>query len=149
MPCVEYYQQYWFGLQERLFPALEEALGPLAEHSQRAVGCHSGAAVADERRAMNRARVTFVIFDNRHRTAETEEGRQPNPVSGPPIRTPRRVSLAALARACGVDHLHEPDPFDTRRGPRCDPARGGFEDGVSVVLLSAGCPAPCCTDPRR
>ncbi len=26
--------QYWFGLQERLFPALEEAIGPLAERYQ-------------------------------------------------------------------------------------------------------------------
>ena len=26
--------QYWFGLQERLFPALEEAIGPLGERYQ-------------------------------------------------------------------------------------------------------------------
>ncbi len=106
--------------------------------------CHSG--VQSLMNAVhNRARLTFVIFDNR-RTAETEEGGQPNPASPDPEAP--RVSLAALVRACGVDQLHEPDPFDTG-AVRDTILRAVAEDRVSVVLLSAGCPAPCCTDPRR
>ena len=79
-------------------------------------------------------------------TAETEAGGQPNPASPDPEAP--RVSLAALVRACGIDQLHEPDPFDTG-AVRDAILRAVAEDGVSVVLLSAGCPAPCCTDPRR
>ena len=106
--------------------------------------CHSG--VQSLMNAVhNRARLTFVIFDNR-RTAETEEGGQPNPASPDPEAP--RVSLAALVRACGVDQLSEPDPFDTG-AVRDAILHAVAEDRVSVVLLSAGCPAPCCTDPRR
>ena len=107
--------------------------------------CHSG--VQSLMNAVyNRARLTFVIFDNR-RTAETEEGGQPNPASPADSDAPR-VSLAALVRACGVDQLHEPGTFDT------DAVRDAIlgavaEERVSVVLLSARCPAPCCTDPSR
>ena len=87
--------------------------------------CHSG--VQSLMNAVhNGARLTFVIFDNR-RTAETEEGGQPNPAS-PDSQAPR-VSLAALVRACGVDQLSEPDPFDTGAGPRRHPARGGGGSG--------------------
>ena len=88
--------------------------------------CHSG--VQSLMNAVhNRARLTFVIFDNR-RTAETEEGGQPNPASPADPDAPR-VSLAALVRACGVGQLHEPDPFDTRCHPRCDRASGGRGSG--------------------
>ena len=73
--------------------------------------CHSG--VQSLMNAVhNRARLTFVIFDNR-RTAETEEGGTAQPRQPPPTADAPRVSLAALVRACGVDQLHEPDPFDT------------------------------------
>ena len=106
--------------------------------------CHSG--VQSLMNAVhNRARLTFVIFDNR-RTAETEEGGQPNPASPADPDAPR-VSLAALVRACGVGQLHEPEPFDTG-ATRDAILRAVAEDRVSVVLLSAGCPTPCCTDPR-
>ena len=106
--------------------------------------CHSG--VQSLMNAVhNRARLTFVIFDNR-RTAETEEGGKPNPASPSDPEAPR-VSLAALVRACGVDQLHEPDPFDTA-AVRDAILQAVAEERVSVVLLSAGCPDPCCTDPR-
>ena len=107
--------------------------------------CHSG--VQSLMNAVhNRARLAFVIFDNR-RTAETEEGGQPNPASPADLDAPR-VSLAALVRACGVDQLHQPNPFDTG-AVRDAILTAVAEERVSVVLLSAGCPAPCCTDPRR
>ena len=83
--------------------------------------CHSG--VQSLMNAVhNRARLTFAIFDNR-RTAETEEGGQPNPASPDPEAP--RVSLAALVRACGVDQLSRARSLRHRRGPRRHPARGG------------------------
>jgi len=73
-------------------------------------------------------------------------GRTAKPASPDP-EVPR-VSLTALVRACGFEQLHEPDPFDAgavRDAILCAVA----EDRVGAVLLSTGCPASCCTDPRR
>ena len=113
--------------------------------------CHSG--VQSLMNAVhNHARITFIIFDNR-RTAETEEGGQPNPSSPDPTGAmtdgapAQGISLAALVRACGVEQLHQIDPHDTA-AVRDAILQAVGEDRVSVVLLSAGCPSPCCTDPR-
>jgi indolepyruvate ferredoxin oxidoreductase alpha subunit len=85
----------------------------------------------------NKADITVVILDNRT-TGMT--GHQPNPATGVNIldEPTTEVSLEALVKACGVEHLQIIDPLDL------ETSKAAFKkaydtDGVKVIIAKQPC----------
>lgn len=85
----------------------------------------------------NKADITVVILDNRT-TAMT--GHQPHPATGMTITEDpsTEISIEAIVKACGVEHMQVIDPFDL------ETAKAAFKkayetDGVQVIIARQPC----------
>jgi len=87
--------------------------------------------------AYNGAKLTVVIMDNRT-TAMT--GHQPHPAVGITAEGEHTVplDLAQMARACGVAHVSEMDPYDVDGSIEVLKAARDY-DGLSVVIARREC----------
>ncbi|HJX16317.1 MAG TPA: thiamine pyrophosphate-dependent enzyme, partial [Candidatus Deferrimicrobiaceae bacterium] len=85
----------------------------------------------------NRGFSTVIILDNRT-TAMT--GAQENPATGRTLmgKATRRLDLAALCRAVGVDHVYTVNPHDMKR-TEAVLRRELFREEPSVIITEAPC----------
>ncbi len=122
-----------FGIEKALGKA---ALGKVAAVIGDSTFIHSGITPLIDI-VYNRGFSTVIILDNRT-TAMT--GAQENPATGRTLLgdPARRLDLAALCRAVGVDHVYTVDPHDMER-TEAVLKRELFREEPSVIITEAPC----------